>query len=272
MRIHFFEEFPTEETLAKASSLDFASEVYLGASSWEGYQEAAASLVAINPRCIPAWWPILPRSYWISPFSFPDELEGLFGFWLERPEAARTPLLLDLELPWIRRSMFRQNFRHFRENKRRIEDFFSQASGLGFPLRTAEYPSVGSMSQGLWESLGISYPCDAYPHSKIVMWYTSLIPSGWLGWTKRALLKMRRQYGERLQIGLGTIAPGVFGNEPILSPEDLARDLDWLRVHGFQDVVIFRLDGLEEPYLRVLSSFQANADRPLSLAAAPQTF
>jgi len=78
MRIDFFEEFPTEENLKKAKLIDFPSTVYLAAKSLEEFKISRKKLGKINPKLEAGYWPILEKSYWISPFSYTYELKKIF--------------------------------------------------------------------------------------------------------------------------------------------------------------------------------------------------
>ena len=56
-------------------------------------------------------------------------------------------------------------------------------------------------------------------------------------------------------VGLGTIAIGVLGNEPILSPVDLEDDLKFFNGAGISRAVIFRLGGLTGEYLSIINKY-----------------
>lgn len=61
--------------------------------------------------------------------------------------------------------------------------------------------------------------------------------------------KFSQSNQSRVGFGLGTIAIGVLGNEPILSPENLYQDLHWAKESKVEEVFIFRLGGLNELYM-----------------------
>jgi len=69
---------------------------------------------------------------------------------------------------------------------------------------------------------------------------------------KKEIVKIRKNNPD-LQLGLGTIATGVLGNEPILSPEKLKQDINFLQKNNIKTCVIFRLGGLKEEYINLLS-------------------
>ncbi len=64
-------------------------------------------------------------------------------------------------------------------------------------------------------------------------------------------LKNKSQYS----ISLGTIAKGILGNEPILPPKKLEKDLRFVKKAGFEKVIIFRLAGLNKKYLKIIKKF-----------------
>ena len=67
--------------------------------------------------------------------------------------------------------------------------------------------------------------------------------------------QLQYKYQKDLQVGLGTIATGILGNEPILSPQKLARDLKEMQELNINEVVIFRLGGLNKKYLQTIKKF-----------------
>ena len=80
MIISFFEEFPTEETLAKLKLVSWPTKLYVAANSVEQFR-AITSVVRHNKQLLEAvYWPILKKQegYWISPFSKQGALQQLF--------------------------------------------------------------------------------------------------------------------------------------------------------------------------------------------------
>jgi hypothetical protein len=168
-------------------------------------------------------------------------------------------LLLDLELPLLAPKLFVRNALHFWGNKNKIREIMARA-GNPWRIVTAEYPAH-PLLQGLWRLLGVSYSLKRYEHERIVMFYTSMLRNHgrWGGFLvrrfKRVIARRVRNLGPVFHVGLGTIAPGVWGDEPILSPESLEGDLDFCRDQGVATVVIFRAGGLNDNYLSVLRRF-----------------
>jgi len=67
--------------------------------------------------------------------------------------------------------------------------------------------------------------------------------------------KMHGEFGSKLHVGLGTIATGILGDEPILSVSDLERDLEEMKKIGVSRVCMFRLGGMNLKYSRVLKKY-----------------
>ena len=60
---------------------------------------------------------------------------------------------------------------------------------------------------------------------------------------------------ENYSISLGTLSMGIMGNEKIISPENLEKDLEFVKKAGFKKAIIFRLEGINENYVKVLEKF-----------------
>jgi hypothetical protein len=255
MNIHFFEEFPSAENLEKCRFIDFPSVLYVAACSLSEFHVLEKEIREINPEMEAAWWPILERSYWISPFSHTWELENLYRELDERDRSVCLKVLVDLELPMLRKDLFLGNALSFWKNKRIIRKLFAESTRLNIEILTAEYPIPGRAFQTFLELLGVSYPLNRYPHKKIVMYYTSMISSGPYQERVREYVRKRSwELGTNFQVGLGTLALGIFGNEPVLEPEGLDRDLRFCQETGIDTVVLFRLGGLNTDYLDVIRS------------------
>ncbi len=72
---------------------------------------------------------------------------------------------------------------------------------------------------------------------------------------KKIIIKKSRQYKQYFQVGLGTIAKEILGNEPILSHKELDKDLAFVKKHGIEVAVIFRPSGLNKKYLKIIKKY-----------------
>jgi hypothetical protein len=245
MRINFFEEYP-EDDLEHAAGISFPATVFIAAESVDEYRHHRDRLTDINPELDPAYWAVLPDSYWVSPFASTSELDDLFA----DAEALDDPVLLDLELPLLEPRLFLANATQFRHNKRRIREFLRETDA---DVATAEYPPA-PIFQRLYGPLGVAFDSRSYGHTRYLMYYTSLLSPRIQNVVGDAVERTVERDWD-VGLGLGTIATGVMEDEPILSAESLRADLRHAERMGVEKVTIFRLGGLDERYLDVLAAF-----------------
>jgi hypothetical protein len=254
MKVNFFEEFPNEENLMKAKFINFNSTIYLAAKSLKEFREIKIRLNKINKKIEAAYWPILEKSYWISPFSYTSELNKLFKELSENKDK-KLKVLIDLELPFLDSRLFFKNLFCFSKNKKIIKSFFENLDD-NIEIMTAEYPMINNFFRRVIELLGVSYSLDRFSHKKCVMFYSSLIKSKFIKRKMTKLIFEEHKKYDKICVGLGTIAKGIVGNEPILSTEDLKKDLDFLNRMGIEETIIFRLGGLNEKYIKILNNYK----------------
>lgn len=258
MRINFFEEYPTTKNLEKAKLIDFDSTIFLAARSLEEFNIYKNNLLKINSRLDVAYWPILPRSYWISPFSYTSDLEKLFEELKQNKE--KLTVLIDLELPVLKNKiLFIYNFFSFFKNKKIIKNFLKTANLYNLNIITAEYPPFNYFVLGIYRMLGISYNSQKYKNSSCIMYYSSLLPMVTNKYILNKITKflsiLKKDNKINFELGLGTIAIGVLENEPILLPENLTRDLIFMKKNNFKIATIFRLGGFNKEYYKAIKPF-----------------
>lgn len=243
MRVSFFEEFPTPENLQPAAFLRPPCRVYLAAPSPEKFRQSKQDLAKINQDLEASYWPILPQSYWVSPFSKLRELQNLRN---ELVESKFRSVLIDLELPILAKGMILQNLPGFFSHKRLLKDLPLYPE----ELVTAEYPALGPLTQSVLEFLGLSMPRRVVAHTKIVMFYTSFLRSLKAQRTiKRQIIRLHHEWPGSIHVGLGTIATGVFGTEGIVPARELREQIRFFRSEGIPEVTIYRLGGVQGAYL-----------------------
>jgi hypothetical protein len=223
MRISFFEEFPTKRNLSK-SRLCRAHKIYIASENLNEFRKIKKKIKNA------VYWPVLRRKegYWISPFADSDALKRIFS---EIPK--NQEVMLDLEMP-LNRILIIKNAIHFFRNKKLIEDFIKSHKVI-----LCEH----AFSQSLLRLLGLSYESK----NKIKMMYSSIFKP-----FSRKLIKAKEN-----KIGIGCIARGIYGNEKLLSPEELENDLRIVQKSG-KEAVIFRLGGLNAQYLKVIKNITKN--------------
>ncbi len=100
MRVNFFEEFPNSISLSKAKLIDFPSTIFIAAKSFEEFKIWEEELGKINPDLQAAYWPIINRSYWISSFSYHEDIKKLYDDLRKNTGKERLKILFDLEIPF----------------------------------------------------------------------------------------------------------------------------------------------------------------------------
>ncbi len=256
MNINFFEEFPNEDNLKRLSLIKFPSLVFVASNSLDEFYRIKNKANKINENIKVGYWPILKKSYWISPFSYRRELEGLHNELLKRKNREKLEVLIDLELPLLNKKLFLLNLPSFFRNKNIIRELFRNQDKMNISASTAEYVTSNRMTQKILQYLGVSYSTDKFPHKKIIMFYSSMIKNSRLkNKIKSEIKDYYSKLGENLQVGLGTIATGIIGNEPLLKPKQLDEDLNFCKRVGINSVFIFRLSGLNKEYIKVINKY-----------------
>ena len=254
MRINFFEEYPTQENLAKAKLIDFPSTIFLAAHSLEEFHSFKKQLHEINPNLTAAYWPLLPHTYWISPFSYTKDLKNFIAD--SKTNTEPLTILIDLELPLVKKAyLYFVNIWSVPRNKKILKQFFLDAPTCKLEIVTAEYLTPNNFVKKFFHLLGIMYDTKTYPHRSCAMYYTSMIPKMYFASVTDMIRRTKKEPHSQLELGLGTIATGVMGNEPILSPEKLQHDLGFMRENNFTTATIFRLGGFNQEYHSIVKPF-----------------
>ena len=249
MKISFFEEFPTKNNLNKLNLVTWPTTVYVATKSIKELNKIKLGMTNKKNITI-GYWPILKQEegYWLSPFSSRKAVKRI----IHEINNYKKPLkvMWDAELPFRYPKLFFK-INNFLINKPRIKKFFRQH---GKNIYTSEYAVKNSFFESLLTWLGVSFSPKNYKNKKIVMYYTSMHKMVSHLFLKN-IERLQRKYKNNLQVALGTIAVGIHGNEPILSPKKLERDLKDMKRIGIKEVVIFRVGGLNKEYTKVLKKF-----------------
>jgi len=245
MKIEFYEEFPSKDSLEKLKLIKFPSKIFIASKSIQEFKKYEKIAKSYKKNIEIAYWPIIKNSYWISPFSNTKDLIELFN----ELKKINNSLLIDLELPLRSRwKMYIKNIFSFRRNKKLIKNFFEKNKHR---ITTAEYPFA--FVSEFMKFLGLNYNIN---YERSIMWYSSMLSEYINNKVKKNLINIKDK--SNYSISLGTIAKGILGNEPILSSENIKRDLKFVKKSGFNKVVIFRLGGLNKDYIHVLNKFIYN--------------
>ncbi len=247
MIISFFEEFPEPQHIRKVSLLSSPAKLYLAADSVQKFKRITSRIKNKRIKQF-IYWPLLQRKegYWISPFSERKALLRIF----KELERETIPVMLDLELPTTRNPiLYLTQSVYFWSNKRLIQRFIRNYQG---EIYLAEYYPEGKRSERVLQSLGLHYPNKKVKIIK--MFYRSMhhFSDDFL---RKELQRGRKEYDSHFIPSFGVIAPGVMGNEPVLSPEQLERDLQIAKKTGIKEVILFRLGGLDKKYAKTIRKF-----------------
>ncbi len=240
MKIEFYEEFPNKENLKKLRFINFPTKIFIAAKSVKEFKECEKIAKSYKKDLEAAYWPIIPNSYWISLFSNTSDLIKTF----RELEKIKNDILIDLEMP-INKKMILKNFFCFFKNKKIIKKFMEKNKKR---ITTAQ--PVETIFSKYLQIRGQDFNIKT---EKSFMWYSSMLPDKINKIVKRklSLVKDKQNYS----ISLGTIAHGVQGDESILSSGDLEKDLSFVKSCGFKKVIIFRLGGLNNNYIKVIEKF-----------------
>lgn len=241
MEIDFYEEFPNKVNLQKAKLIKFPIRLFVAAKSIKEFKSFEKKIKRIKKNTTVCYWPIINNSYYISPFSNTKDIIELF----KELNSIKNPLLIDIELPHPRKKII-ENISSFSKNKKLIKNFLKKnKKRVTAPMQI----SMGSFK--FMELLGFNYPIN---YEKNPMFYTSMLKKSTIKKTINRFKKIKNK--KQYTIGLGTIATGICGDEPILSLKALEKDLKLIKNLGFNKVIIFRLGGLNKRYLKVLNKFK----------------
>jgi len=241
MEINFYEEFPKKENLKKLKLIKFKSKLFIASKSLQEFQELKKRVKKINKKTDCIYWPIVKNSYWISPFSNTKDLIELF----DELNRCNNHLLIDLEMPLNKKLILKNIFNHFK-NRRLIKDFLGKNKSR---ITTAQFSS--SILSLFMRILGLDYNINI---KKSLMWYSSMNSNIMNKNIKKNLIKLKDK--NNYSISLGTTAIGILGNEPILSSENLEKNLEFAKKAGFNEIIIFRLGGLNKDYIKIINKFQ----------------
>ena len=249
MQIAFFEEFPTEENLAKLNYIRWPTKLYLAAPSLLEFRRLCATIKNQTISEL-VYWPVLLKKegYWISPFSSGKALRRI----LAELEHQTVSVMLDLELPTTQNPfLYITQSWSFWCHKKMIGDFIKHYSGK---IYLAEYFTKNAKQTRLLEKVGLHF---TEPHIHYIkMLYHSLHQFS-QEFLLDELLLGNMEYGARFVAGYGTISPGIHGTEPILSQKQLEQDLQLAKDAGISEVVIYRLGGLGKEYAKVIKKFNS---------------
>lgn len=240
MKISFFEEFPTKQNLSKLKLINFPTKLYLASKNLKEFNKVKKSIKNKHVKEI-IYWPLLDKDsgYWFSPFSKRKSIKKSLN------EITNTPVMIDLELPLSKHpSLFLTQSLNFFRNKKLIKNFIKTHKNT----YTAEYFTNKKLTNKWLSFLGLQINSN----NKIIkMLYSSMHninETSMINYLKQGKSKYRNSFIP----AFGVLATGIMGNEPVLTAELLERDLKLAKQLKIQEIIIFRLGGLNKDYLKAI--------------------
>ncbi|MBW2988923.1 hypothetical protein KY358_01255 [Candidatus Woesearchaeota archaeon] len=255
MRIGFFEEFPTRESLGRLRMISFPSDVYIASASLSQFKGIREKIIKNKNVKDIIYWPTLKEEegYWMSPFSKRGALKRVIGELKEDKE--RIKVLWDAELP-LKRGNWKKELHNFFRNRKIIREFIKNSGRYNKGIITAEYPMENALFRRIFRFLALSFSPREYNHKKIGMLYTSMIENKAIKrYLERQIREGQEEYKENYLIGLGVIGKGIIGDEKQLKDEELKRDLEIAKRNRIKNVVIYRLGGLNKKRAEIIRGF-----------------
>ena len=250
MELGFFEEFPTERNVSKLNLIPWDIDLVIAAKSINEFYYLKNRLKNKKNLKNIIYWPILSKKhgYWLSPFVEKKILKEKI---LEILNQKDLMILWDAELPIYKELMVLNIFSFFR-NKRLIKQFFKKAKQNNIKIITAEYPFENFFFRNILSFLGLKF--KKY-YRKNILAYFGFAKTRFTKNFLKKQVKIAYQKDKNVIIGLGPIASGILGNEPMVSPKTLDHNLQFIQKVGVKKVYIFRLGGLNQEYAGVIRKY-----------------
>lgn len=253
MDIGFFEEYPTRDNLSRLQLVAFPADVYVAARSIAEFVRLRAAIAADfrSVRTV-GYWPILALGdgYWISAFSGSNAIARVVQEL--RSTADPFPVLWDAELPLLNKRLFLTGLPALAANRRLIHRTVRDGAAP-HEIVVAQFPKRG-LDELLARIAAVAFPFDDY--HRLDMLYSSLLTvADRAGYLRRVIGEHSRRY-ERYSVGLGLIGRGVEDHTtPLITAEELDRDLRIAAEAGVERAVLYRLGGLNEQYAAVVRRY-----------------
>lgn len=252
LAVTLVEEFPTEANLTKLELIDFPVNIFVAAESISDFRKTEEKLKKHPNLGLVGYWPILKKDegYWFSAFSkrkattrIIKELEGI-----DSP----ISVLWDAELPHLRRRLFLTELPRFLGNRKMVEDFIVDPQEK-IPLYVAENRRRGFICDLASKFLGVTFGRNL-KYNLVEMLYGQ-----WDLETLQEFLRTDKKLGGNYYPAFGLTAEGVGDGQTeaswMLSPQKLDEELSAAQDLGIEEVVIYRLGGLDREYLEVIKKY-----------------
>ena len=249
MLISFFEEFPTKENLKKLELINFNTKLYIAANSYKDFKKIKDK---IKNKFVKEfiYWPLLKKEegYWISPLSEGSALSRIFN----EIKNKNIPVMLDLEFPIDKKflEIIKGKWKYYFLNKKLIENFIKNNRNV----YVCEYYPEGKYKDEFLSFLGMHFNVNKFDNKLIKMVYHSMHKFD-ESFIRKEINYGVKNYKNNYLLAYGAIAKGISGKEPLLSLKQLDKDLSIAKELNVNEVIIFRLGGLNKNYLNIIKKY-----------------
>lgn len=228
--------------------VDWPCKLYLAARNLNEFNKFKSTVKSTHVKEV-VYWPLLEKleGYWISPFSDRSALVRT----LNELKGKNVPVMIDAELPTETsvHLYLAQSFNFFR-NRKLISNFVKKHSNV----YVSEYYPDGRLNEKILSLFGLHFDSGRFDSKVIKLVYHSMHSFDERFITSE-INRGKKQFGKNFIVAYGTIAKGIDGTEPLLSPSQLSKDLSIAKKAGVKEVIVYRLGGLNKDYLSVIKSF-----------------
>lgn len=251
MKISFFEEHPSPENLDKLRTIPFKTDVYIAAKTLTEFL-VLKNRIKSHYRQVEKviYWPVLNPSegYWLSALAKTSALVRT----IEEIKSSDEYILWDAEVPWLNKTLYIKNVPYVLRNRLRIKEIL-------FDKRYSQRLIVTAFPRRGIASFVTRFLCASFSKgnfSYIDMLYSSLMTESDKQTHLKSIMNQSKHNFFDYKVALGLIGRGEEDHiTPLISPTDLERDLLVAKSEGISEVVLYRLGGLNEEYLKTLKRF-----------------
>lgn len=244
MQINFFQEYHSERSLFKLKLINYSVKLYLGSANIRNFLKVKNSIEK-NYKQVKQiiYWPLLNISegYWLSAFAKTEAIQRVIKEIKYTKES--FPVLWDAELPTLNKKLFiTESFKIFSNKKLIYKALLNQ--NPKHPLVVAQFPKSG-IKELFAQIGGVAFPFDNY--HRLDMLYTSMMKVNNKKEDLKKIIRKHKKKYTNYSVGYGVIGK--------LDPSELERDLKIAKEEGIEEVVVYRLDGLDNNYLKVIKKY-----------------
>lgn len=246
MRISFFVEFQKTD-LNGLKYLSWPTKLYITARDLEEFNKLKKKFKNKYVKEF-IYWPALSKQegYWISPFSNRRGLKKIF----QELKNSKIPIMIDAELPTTQNpSLYITQLFDFFRNRKLIRKFIKDYK----EVYVAEYYPQGKLMTSVLRFLGLHFDPKKYGCKSIKMVYHSMHKFK-KDFITKELEDGVKNFGKDYLVAYGVMYHGKSWEQKITLSQ-LKTDLEIAKKAKMNEVVIFRLAGLNKKFASLLKKY-----------------